>query len=1503
MYDLTTLQAAYWVGRQSHDLQAGDSAHLYVEFDGVGIDLERLSDAVERIFEHHPVLRMTVSETGTWSVSEQSQWHQLRIRDWRDLTRKQCDQQLTELRQSKTHQRLAIDDGQAAEFSLTLLPDHGFRFHIDVDMIAADAPGFRTLVHDLVALYHDQGMRLARPSFTVFLAGVQDNETLTALQQRDRKYWQSKLENIAPAPVLPGQNNNACRGTGSAHHTERHAVQLTAQQRSQLQALANRYRISITTLSLTAFNCVLAHAIYQATFRINLPMFYRPEQYQHTVGDFAQLSLFSAQVDSDCSLLEMCEQTQQQLTQCIEHRHYSGVNIMRDLSRQRGSLQTSPVVFTSGWDIDGDLFATEVHDTLGELVWSSSQGAHVLLDAQIVPYRNGVLINWDVRVDQVAPAFYQTLFQRYVALLQHMATDPGCMLKQYQYLASEQSSVVSLGIPEHTMPLSDLQKAYLVGRQTQLPLGGVAMQDFRCYHGHVDIVQLRTRLAEMVDKLAVLRTHIDEHQLVQWVSEERTLNFEHFDWSHLSRDEAIVKADDLVARCSHYRHDLSASPWKVWVVSLPEAEGDDSAFRQIVLTSMDALISDGHSIAYLLARLLESAPKPLLVPANHSDQAGEITLATAERVSAGPEREQAERYWRDKLAAVDTPVALPWLQPLQQIFEPHYARQTICLPAQQTQALFKLAAEQRLFANSLLTGLILETLSAWTPHGQLCIGLPVAPPPQAGRLDNHSSFIALTYSNARSDFADRVAQIQRDIAHGVAHLSFSGIDLNRLLLSHFESGHIPLPVVITNGLGWETLCDGDSVRQHTGLTQTPQIAIDFRITYDEERNLCISADYVTQALSKEQVKTWLNVINRAMLDMIELQAIQWRANQLVPLGHYCHNSSAVVNSDPYLTIISQRLFSSADDNTALISDGQSWSYTALGLHVRRIMTHLQGFGLQPGDVVAVCLPRGAEHIMVSVACALSGLIWVPVDEASPAERKAYLLSHCQASLVVTRGSDDSHGGVSIAALTGPVDSLVEVADDESLSRLSASEKAGYYLYTSGTTGQPKCVVVNHRATANVLHHTRKQWQVTEQDVFISVTPLHHDMSVFDVFGSLSAGATLVIPDADSDKDALYWNELVSSYGVTVWCSVPAILEMLLACQSPGQGHTLRLIAQGGDYIKPQTIQTLRDTLPEARLFSLGGPTETTIWSIWHEISAADRQIIPYGRPLPGNQYYIVDQAHRHCPTGVEGRIVTAGVNLALGYLVEGEIDQTDFIQLESPSGQVVRAFKTGDQGYYRDDGTIIFSGRVNGYVKVRGVRVSLPDIEQQLSATGRVRDLAVIDYLDPRSNDIGLALFYVCQDTKQISASEWRTLIRQRLPASHLPQQFIALQQFPLSANGKKDRRALKARLEAPEYPEPAHLAVCSDHSTQAPARTGREDHASSSSHCRQVIDIYQRVLGLDAALLSEHSEFIAAGLLPSHIKTVAEELTSHFGLPVNARNLLSCKNAAQVVTLLQQAE
>lgn len=510
--------------------------------------------------------------------------------------------------------------------------------------------------------------------------------------------------------------------------------------------------------------------------------------------------------------------------------------------------------------------------------------------------------------------------------------------------------------------------------------------------------------------------------------------------------------------------------------------------------------------------------------------------------------------------------------------------------------------------------------------------------------------------------------------------------------------------------------------------------------------------------------------------------------------------------------------------------------------------------------------------MLTLASALTGVIWVPIDASAPEERRQYLLENCRPDLVViSSGETVGHAQATPNELLAGPQASAPILDDRSM-----SEAPAYYLYTSGTTGKPKCVVLCNRATANVIGSTLSHWRVSQIDVFMSVTPLHHDMSVFDVLGCLTAGATLVLPGVGEEKDAVRWNQLIARHRVTLWCSVPAILEMLLSCRGEHDLASVRLIAQGGDYIKPGVIAELRGLLPSSRLISLGGPTETTIWSIWHDITADDQLQIPYGRPLPANRYLVLDAEGAHCPAGVVGRIHTAGVNLALGYLENGALAQTEFISVTDEHGQAVRAFRTGDCGRYRRDGTLMFDSRVNGYVKVRGVRVSLPDIEIELIKHPAVRHVLVVDYGEQRQGEVNIGALYVsAEDAAPLTAAALRQFAREHLPQSHVPTRFLAVEALPLSQNSKPDRPRARSLLL-----EPAEEVV----ETQG----------------NKVLAIYLSVLGRppqDGANASV--DFISLGLRPQHLKAIAARFQEELAVTLSPGQLLRCRNAQDVERLL----
>ncbi len=1477
MLNLTPMQVAYWVGREADGILGKVTPHLYLEFDGKAVDAEKLAVAVERLCRRHPMLSLRIDAEGHQSVDPADRPLRLDVEDMAALDLEALARRLEAKREEWSHRRADLRIAAPAAISLSLLPEGRCRLHVDTDMLAVDPASVRIVMEDLARFYETASgadetrtFEPVTPSFFDWAERLMSDPDLRGLRESDRLWWRQRLADVPDAPPLPFLSDDPSR----AVHTDRLATLLSAAERSSLERTARRFSVTTSTLLLGVFALALSEAAGAEKFRLSVPGFWRAplvERVDEIVGEFSNVLVLGVDIRPEETLEALLGRLFDEMNGLLAHQSYPGVSVMRDLSRQRGGLQTSPVVFTAGVDLPGgELFSERVERVFGPMVHTVSQGPGVALDAQVAAVDDGLLINWDVRLDALPESWLRALFETYVALLRRLAETPDLACESVERFVARQSEAVAKakGKPMER-PLSPLQQAYLLGRGTHLPLSGVAMQEFREYRGDIDPELLRSRLAAMVARHESLRTRIDERRLVQIVSDEAKINLDLVDLSALSLPQAEARIDAVRRDFSHAHFDLAASPWQVTVFLMPDA--GPTGHKIVVFLRFDALILDGRAIASLAAEFFDGVVPP----------ESPATIGTPkEDISAARVRDSA--YWVEKLKDAEVPSQLPWKAPLETIPTSRYSRQSVTVEKQHFTAFSRIGAKERLFKNSALTAVILDVLSLWLNEGALVVGIPVAPQVE-GAFANRSSFIAVQWDPAKNSFAERAAGLQTDVLEGLNHLAFSGIDLNRVLLNA-NPGGLALPVVITNGLTWPTLSSGSTMQWTGGLTQTPQVALDFRFSQNPQGDLVLDMDYAEQAIDAATVADILAAIERAIAGIANSGAFSVNARDIVELSHYRLNGDEEnFVCPPFLERLAGHLFEGDPSCTALVSGRRRIAYGELGQMVAGAMAGLKARGIGRGDVVAVCLPRSPDHTAITLAAALMGAVWVPVDAGSPEDRLRYLLTNCRPAIIVARSVPQGFDAVDPAALmSAPAPAGAPVTKAE-VAALSQSEEPAFYLYTSGTTGKPKCVVLSNRATANVIGSTLAEWAVTDSDVFISVTPLHHDMSVFDVFGALVAGATLVLPEPGEEKDAVRWNELVAEHGVTLWCSVPAILEMLLSCRRGDQLSSLRLVAQGGDYIKPVIVEELRRLKPGLRLISLGGPTETTIWSIWHEIVAEDVAAVPYGHPLPANRYFVFNDQGGHCPAGVVGRIHTAGVNVAIGYLEDGAITQTDFVTVDDPEGNPVRAFRTGDRGRYRPDGKIMFASRVNGYVKVRGVRVSLPDVENELIRHPSIQRVLVVDYGLEQKGEAAIGVLYVVAPGLELSTADLRNFARSHLPESHVPGRFLKVDDLPLSANGKPDRRRARELLNGAT--EPVKIS--------APAAPAVDQGD------RRVLDIYLGVLGKKPANVDANSDLLALGLLPSHLKIVSAEIRTAFGVDLTPQQLLRCRNARQVTSLL----
>lgn len=362
------------------------------------------------------------------------------------------------------------------------------------------------------------------------------------------------------------------------------------------------------------------------------------------------------------------------------------------------------------------------------------------------------------------------------------------------------------------------------------------------------------------------------------------------------------------------------------------------------------------------------------------------------------------------------------------------------------------------------------------------------------------------------------------------------------------------------------------------------------------------------------------------------------------------------------------------------------------------------------------------------------------------------------------------------------------------------DAVAYSIFTSGTSGQPKGVVVTHRAVANLIDWVNREFSVTPADRLLFVTSYAFDLSVYDMFGILAAGACLVIPDDDTLMDPDDVASALRAGAVTFWDSAPAALRLVLESMTEASQvvTSVRRVFLSGDWIPLSMIGMIRQCLPNAELIALGGATEATVWSNSFAVGAVDPAwaSVPYGRPMQNARYYVLDDERDHCPVGIAGDLYIAGDCLAQGYLGDRQLTDRKFVP--DPFAEPgERMYDTGDRARWLPDGNIEFLGRRDNQVKIRGFRIELEDVRSAALAHPEVTQACVVAYGTHTDRD--LAVFYTA-DTPDPTPQAVRTHLQAVLPSYMQPAKVIRIPAMPVNANGKVDLAALAAQV-TPETP------------------------------------------------------------------------------------------------------
>jgi amino acid adenylation domain-containing protein len=556
------------------------------------------------------------------------------------------------------------------------------------------------------------------------------------------------------------------------------------------------------------------------------------------------------------------------------------------------------------------------------------------------------------------------------------------------------------------------------------------------------------------------------------------------------------------------------------------------------------------------------------------------------------------------------------------------------------------------------------------------------------------------------------------------------------------------------------------------------------------------------------------------------------------------------------------------EKIALIYQEQQLTYSELNKQANQLAHFIKKLVTKPQSYIAVYFERSIEKIVSFLAIMKSGNIYVPIEKNAPFSLMEQIITDAKVSAILTK-QDLAKTTRKVADQVGAcvimLDDQAELISQEEITNLEPypSTHLAYVLYTSGSTGKPKGVQITHQSLVNFLLGMRDTIHFTEKDTLLAITPVTFDISGLEIYLPLICGASFIFADYVTRFNPQQIVQAIDTYKITVMQATPATWQMLISIGWQNISQIKMLC--GGEGLSSRLAAQLHAT--GAPLWNLYGPTETTIWSTYYKVNSVDisKSLIPIGQPLANTQVYVLNENLQPTPIGVAGELYIGGDGVAQGYLNNPETTQQKFITnifSQTPNSKI---YKTGDIVVWSSTGELHFLGRSDSQIKIRGHRIEAEAIENILVKHADISECVVIDKSPTKEHEL---VAYVVLKKELTSLTKIRDYLSRHLPVYMIPTKFFAVDQFPLTFNGKIDRKII------PDLP---NIRSLSSSTTNTPIQNNYE---------MIVIDIIKRSLNL--AMVDPQSNFFDLGMHSLLLIEFSYALSKAFKRPVNVTEIFA---------------
>lgn len=935
-------------------------------------------------------------------------------------------------------------------------------------------------------------------------------------------------------------------------------------------------------------------------------------------------------------------------------------------------------------------------------------------------------------------------------------------------------------------PLTDMQSAVYIGRKEGIVLGGKASRAyFELECDTYDAGRFNNAVDELIKRQPFLRASFKEGYYT--VAEGVKASVREYDVSKLKGEE--LKEALLANRRRQFEIPIDEEVAPLADFAVSKMAGD----RAIIHVTYDGLVSDGEGLEIFIKELDRIyGGAEALHPCRLDDY-----YLFLEKSKSGEGYAEDSYFWNNKLDETDERAELPILMLPEKVQEVRTKQIVREFTDETWTAVTKLAKEYNTTVFAMLLTIFGKVISLYSSNHNFFLNIPISVRPHdCKNIENtiglFSNFTFLAFDDSENlPIADTAAKIQEALFDCQEHSAFAGTDILKLFRNR-NGASIPAPVTFTSTIGNDAAKLKNFKKKYV-RTYTSQNWIEAMLT-ELSHGKVFFMNYETNIISDEIAEG----ISDCFIETIEIltsgmdKAKQLRSPAISRKEYEIIGSSALKydkNSIERHDAIGEMLKSSFETNkehTAIVCGSGSVTYGELREQSQSFLRYLKEKCGKMPERAALIMSKSKEQIIVSAAFMCAGIPYMPLDTELPEDVQRKCIKNIGADILITNEE-------SCMALEDSDLKILccreEIFSSEIGENLFADtydpEGEAVIINTSGTTGLPKSVSVLNKGLSNCIVHSKDIMNIDYKPIALAVTSICHDMSLYDIYGILTLGGTIVIPDEKKRKEPVHWHELIMENGVNFWNSVPAFMEMLTLLDDERRDEaisSLKTIVMGGDWISPALIEKIRKASAGTEIYSVGGPTETTLWNICHHIKDGEERQdwISYGQPFPETSYFILNRNGALCPIGVAGVMYVTGTCVTAGYIGDEAETQLKYVDYDGE-----RAYNTGDRGVYLKNGEIRILGRDDFQVKINGKRVELTGIENVIKAYPEISSCIVLKD-ETRGK---LAAFYISE--KEIDVEELKEHLSNSLQSYMIPYKFIRMDEFPITRQGKTDRKEI----------------------------------------------------------------------------------------------------------------